>query len=190
MPAATVVVLYHSGYGKTKIMAEHVLAGVRAVPGVEARLMTADEALKDLAPLTAADCIIFGSPTYMGSMAARLKEVLEAASKIWYVQGWRDKLAAGFTNSQGPSGDKLNTLQSLWINAMQHGMLWIGTGMIPGAEGTGGTDHELNRLSGYAGAMAQSPMNAQAPLPADLHSAERFGRRVAEATVRWVRGKA
>ena len=29
---------------------------------------------------------------------------------MWALQGWRDKLAAGFTHSAAPSGDKLGTL--------------------------------------------------------------------------------
>jgi NAD(P)H dehydrogenase (quinone) len=40
----------------------------------------------------------------------------------------RDKLAAGFTVSDSPSGDKLGTLQYLFTLAMQHGMVWVGLG--------------------------------------------------------------
>lgn len=187
---ATVAIVYHSGYGKTKIMAEHVLKGVQAVPGVTAKLITADQAIANLAELTSADCIIFGCPTYMGSMSAKMKELFEVASKTWFKQEWKDKLAAGFTNSQGPSGDKLNTLNGLYVNAMQHGMLWVGHAFMPGEGNTGGTDQDPNRLSSFSGAMAQSPYGSQQPVAADLHGAERFGSRVGQAAVRWVRGKA
>ncbi|HLP43037.1 MAG TPA: flavodoxin family protein [Fibrobacteria bacterium] len=189
MSTATVAIVYHSGYGKTKFMAERVLKGAQSVPGVSVSLITVDDALKNLDALTAADAIVFGCPTYMASMSAKMKELLEAASKIWYHQKWKDKLAAGFTNSQGPSGDKLNTLEGLMLNAMQHGMIWVGTGMLPGANNTAGTDLELNRLSSYIGPMAQSPQGSQQPLEADLSTAEHFGKRIAETTLRWTRGK-
>ena len=174
-------IVYHSGYGHTKVQAEYVLKGVQSVAGVQAALLTTDDAIKDMAPLTASDCIIFGCPTYMGGPSAQFKTFIDAASKIWFQQGWKDNLAAGFTNSQGPSGDKLNTLQSLLINAMQHSMVWIGTGMLPG--------DELNRLSSFVGAMSQSPQGQKEPIAADLKTAEAFGKRVAEAAVRWVRGR-
>ena len=180
-----IAIVYHSGYGKTKVQAEHVLKGVQSVPGIAAKLITTEEALKDFTPLNEADCIIFGCPTYMGGPSAQFKGFIDAASKVWFQQGWKDKLAAGFTNSQGPSGDKLSTLTQLMVNAMQHGMIWVGTGFMPGADGTAGTELELNRLSSYVGAMSQSPMGAPAPHPADLKTAEAFGKRVAETANRW-----
>jgi NAD(P)H dehydrogenase (quinone) len=63
-----------------------------------------------------------------------------------------DRLATGFTHSGGLSGDKLNALESLWVNAMQHGMLWIGLAEM--VEGT--APEKVNRLSSYSGAMAQT----------------------------------
>lgn len=187
---AKVVIVYHSGYGHTKAQAEHVLKGVSAISGIDAKLVTSDDAMKDFSPLNEADCIIFGCPTYMGSASAQFKTFIDAASKVWAKQGWKDKLAAGFTNSQGPSGDKLSTLNQLVVNAMQHGMIWVGTGFMPGANGSAGTEHELNRLSSYVGIMAQSPQGSKEPLTADLDTAVEFGKRVGTIAVRWARGKA
>ncbi|MDE4988557.1 NAD(P)H-dependent oxidoreductase, partial [Francisella tularensis] len=45
------------------------------------------------------DAIILGSPTYMGSVAAGLKEVMETSSRKWYAQKWKNNIAAGFTKS-------------------------------------------------------------------------------------------
>lgn len=185
----TIAIVYHSGYGKTKVAAEHVLKGVQSVAGVSASLITAEDATKNMDRLHAADGIVFGCPTYMGSMSAKMKEFIEATSKHWGALKWKDKIAAGFTNSQGPSGDKLNTLDGLMINALQHGMIWVGNALIPGQDNTAGTEKEINRLSSYSGLMTQSPAGAQQPVAADLHTAELFGARVAEATVRWVRGR-
>jgi NAD(P)H dehydrogenase (quinone) len=155
---------------------------------VTATLITSEEAITNMAPLNEADCIIFGCPTYMGGPSAQFKQFIDAASKVWFVQGWKDKLAAGFTNSGTPSGDKLSTLNQLYINAMQHSMIWISTGIMHGAENTGGTDKHLNRLSCYSGAMSESPHGSKEPLAADLYTAERFGKRAAEIALRWMRG--
>jgi NAD(P)H dehydrogenase (quinone) len=186
--AAQVTIVYHSGYGHTKVQAEHVLLGLKSVAGVSASIMTSDEVSKDLTKLDSVDCIVFGCPTYMGGPSAQFKTFIDSASKVWFKQGWKDKLAAGFTNSGGPSGDKLNTLQQLVVNAMQHSMIWVGTGFMQGADNSAG-DEELNRLSSFVGAMAQSAHGAAEPNKADLRTAERFGRRIGEVALRWVRGK-
>jgi NAD(P)H dehydrogenase (quinone) len=175
----TLVIVYHSGYGHTKAQAERVLKGAQSVSGIQASLITSDDAIQNFEPLNAADCIIFGCPTYMGGPSAKFKEFIDAASKIWFKQGWKDKLAAGFTNSGGPSGDKLSTLSQLMINAMQHSMIWVGTGIM--------ANGDVNRLSSYVGAMAQSPHGSETPIEADLQTAELFGKRVAEVALRWVK---
>jgi NAD(P)H dehydrogenase (quinone) len=70
--------------------------------------------------------LIFGSPTYMGGVASQLKAFIDAASGIWFAQGWKNKIAGGFTHSGSPSGDKQGTLLYLAINAAQHSMIWVG----------------------------------------------------------------
>ena len=179
-----VVIVYHSGYGHTKLQAEAVLRGATSVDGVSTTIITSDDAIKDMSSLTAADAIIFGCPTYMGGASAQFKTFIDAASKIWFTQGWKNKLAAGFTNSGSPSGDKLQTLQSLFINAMQHSMVWIGLGAMNTAKGAADLE-AINRLGSYSGAMAQSPQGEAAPLDADLRTAEILGIRVAKAALAW-----
>ncbi|AFB29193.1 flavodoxin family protein [Rickettsia rickettsii] len=46
-----------------------------------------------------AGAIIFGVPTYMGSLARSFKIFMEATSTRWAQQKWKDKIAAAFTNS-------------------------------------------------------------------------------------------
>lgn len=186
---ASISVIYHSGYGHTQHQAEAVLAGLQLVPGVKARLIKAEDAAKDFSQFEADDCLIFGCPTYMGGPSAQFKTFIDATSKVWFKQGWKDKLAAGFTNSGAPSGDKLSTLNSLMVMAMQHSMIWVGTGFMPGPDTEGGSEHELNRLSSFLGAMAQSPHGEAAPMAADLATAKAFGKRVGLATLRWAKGR-
>ncbi len=183
-----VVVVYHSGYGHTKAQAEAVHRGAAGVDGTETSIISVDNYEQYWDTLDAADAIIFGAPTYMAGASAPFKAFLDATSARWGEQRWRDKLAAGFTNSSGHSGDKLNTLQQFSLFAMQHGMIWVGLGLLPGNHTSQGSPEDLNRLAGFLGAMAQSNADQPSdivPPPADLATAEHLGARVAQAALRW-----
>lgn len=188
---AKVVVVYHSGFGHTQRQAEHVHLGAAAVAGVEAQLLAVADADQHWDDLAAADAIIFGAPTYMGSVSAPFKEFMDKSSKAWFKGQWKDKLAAGFTNSASWSGDKLNSIFQMMVMANQHGMLWVSLGLPPGNNSSKGSIADLNRIGSYSGAMAQSnsDQGADAMLESDLKTAEHLGRRVAEAALRWKAGK-
>ncbi|HET6330842.1 MAG TPA: flavodoxin family protein [Holophagaceae bacterium] len=177
-----VSIVFHSGYGHTKVVAEAVARGVASVPGVEAVLIPVDEIESHWRTLEASDAIAFGSPTYMGNVSGPFKTFMDQSSKAWFEQKWKDKLAAGFTISGSPSGDKLNTIQSLMIFAMQHGMIWVGNAETIQPEG-------INRLGSFSGVMAQAGQvpPEQEPNEADRATAEALGRRLAEATRRWAK---
>ncbi|MBL8567516.1 MAG: flavodoxin family protein [Phreatobacter sp.] len=185
---AKVAVVYHSGYGHTKVQAEAVQRGAASVAGTEASLVAVEEVESHWPLLDAADALIFGAPTYMAGASAPFKVFLDETSGRWAGQQWKDKLAAGFTNSAGYNGDKLATLQQFALFAMQHGMIWVGLGLLPGNHTSAGSPEDLNRLAGFLGAMAQSNADQGAdlvPPAADRLTAEHLGRRVAEAAQRW-----
>ena len=185
-----VAVVYHSGYGHTARQAEAVARGALSVDGTEVALVKVEEADQHWSILAQADAIIFGTPTYMGSASAPFKGFMDASSKVWAQQGWKDKFAAAFTNSASQSGDKLSTLQQLAVFAAQHGMIWVGLGLMPGNNSSAGNPDDLNRLGSYLGAMAQSNADQGpefGPTPADLRTAEHLGRRVAQICQRTVR---
>ena len=193
-----IAIVYHSTYGHTKLQAEAVERGAKSVSGVETRLYTADEAAKNLDALDGAAAIIFGCPTYMGSMSAGMKTFVEAAAKKWFTLAWKDKIAGAFTNSSSFSGDKLNTLVGLVVNAMQHGMIYVGLGMMPSANrpeemksNAGPSVDAHNRVGSFIGPMAASfQVNPPgAPGKGDIETAEAYGRRVAEITLQFVRGR-
>ena len=127
----TVAVVFQSERGHTQTLAEAALRGVAQVPDVagEIHQVTGKDVLEGryrneqlMAKLDTADGIIFGCATYMGSGSAIYKSFLEAAFlPHWMEQRWKDKLAAGFTNSASQSGDKLSTLLQLMVFAMQMG---------------------------------------------------------------------
>lgn len=182
---ALIAIVYHSGYGHTEVQARHVKQGAESVTGTEVLFIKAEDATKNLEQLENADAIIFGSPTYMGSVSAKFKEFMEASSKIWVKQGWKDKVAAGFTNSHSLSGDKLNSLIQMTVFAAQHGMIWVGQSELnQSPDGEPGKDDVINRVGSYLGAMAQSESAAPDITPpiGDLKTAEIFGKRVATIT--------
>jgi len=186
-------IVYHSGFGHTASLARATADGVRSVTGEEGvRLIAVEEWQAHADYLDAADGILFGAPTYMGSVSAAMKGFMDATSQRWLRQTWRDKIAAGFTNSSGMCGDKHNTLVQLAVFAVQHGMIWVGTGMLPGNNHSKGSPEDLNRLASSLGLMAQSNMDEGpelAPPPSDLRTGEVFGRRVALVTQQWVLGR-
>ncbi|MBE7369816.1 flavodoxin family protein [Ramlibacter pallidus] len=183
---AEIVVVFHSGYGHTQRMAQAVAAGAGA------SLLAIDPEGNLPAggweQLAAADAIVFGSPTYMGSVSWQFKKFADASSKPWYAQQWKDKIAAGFTNSAGMSGDKQGTLTTLFTLAMQHGMIWVSQGLMP-SNTRGARRDDTNYLVSYSGAIAQSPSDAGADAmsPGDLETARLFGERVAAITARFQR---
>ncbi|MBK8070817.1 MAG: flavodoxin family protein [Ramlibacter sp.] len=178
------VVVYHSGYGHTQRMAQAVATGANAqLIAIDAEGNLPDGSWEVLA---AADAIIFGSPTYMGNVSWQFKKFADASSKPWYAQVWKDKLAAGFTNSAGLNGDKLATLMAMFTLAMQHGMLWVSQGQMP-ANTKASTRKDTNHLVSYAGAIAASPSDASAAemFDGDLETARLFGERVAQVAARF-----
>ena len=181
-----VVVIYHSGYGPTQRMAQAVAAGA----GAE---LIAIDAEGDLPAggweaLAAADAIIMGSPTYMGSVSWQFKKFADASSKPWYTESWKDKLFAGFTNSAALNGDKSSTLIYLFTLAMQHGGIWVSQGMMP-SNSKAAQRNDPNFLGSYSGAIAHSPSDAGAGemAPGDLETARSFGERVAGVAGRFRR---
>jgi NAD(P)H dehydrogenase (quinone) len=176
-----IVIAFHSGYGHTRVIADAVARGAGEVAGAQVTSLdvsSIDEA--GWATLAAADAIVFGAPTYMGGASGVFKTFADASSKVWFTQGWRNKIAGGFTCSLSMSGDKYSTLMYFVTLAMQHGMIWVGTGMMPAA--TPGAPDQVNRVGSSIGVMAQADNvpAEQSPPSGDIETARQYGRRIAE----------
>jgi len=124
----------------------------------------------------------------MAGASAQFKAFLDATSSRWAAQRWKDKLAAGFTNSAGYNGDKLNTLQQFNLFAMQHGMLWVGNPFLPEQHQGVPFNEAVNRLGSWSGLMAQAGHGsaAHAFVPGDIKTARLFGQHFAETVDRVV----
>ncbi len=183
-----IAVVYHSGFGHTEVLAHAVVEGAKK-EGVSVSLLSVAENNDSIwDTLKEAHAVVFGSPTYMGSVSAPFKTFMDESSKVWFQAGWKDKLAAGFTNSASFNGDKLGTLSALSLFAAQHGMLWIPLGLPPGNNSSKGRPEDLNRLGASLGAMAQSNADQGpeiVPPSSDKSTASALGQRVAQAAKRW-----
>ncbi|QWE10510.1 flavodoxin family protein [Polynucleobacter sp. es-EL-1] len=176
-----VAVVFHSGYGHTVKQAEAVAKGANGtLISIDAEGNISD-AHWDL--LNAADAIVFGSPTYMGTVSWQFKKFADASSKIWYGQKWKDKIFGGFTNSATMNGDKHSTLHYFFTLAMQHSGIWVGTGLMPSNAKSAKRD-DVNYVGSSAGAMMQTPSDASAEEVnlGDLETARLYGERIAKIT--------
>ena len=176
-----VAVVFHSGYGHTVKQAEAVAKGANG----ELIAIDAEGNITEAqgAALNAADAIIFGSPTYMGTVSWQFKKFADASSKAWFSQQWKDKVFGGFTNSASMNGDKHSTLHYFMTLAMQHGGVWVGLGLLPSNAKSAKRD-DINYVASSAGAMMQTPSDASVDEvnAGDLETARLYGERVAKIT--------
>ena len=187
---AKIAIVYFSGYGHTAKQAEAVRAGAESVTNSEVSVYRINEVgdlpSGALEELDLADAIVYGSPTYMGGPAWQFKKFADSSAKAFFARRWKDKLAAGFTNSASINGDKYSTIQYFWTLSQQHGQVWVGTGLLP-ANMKANHPADVNWTAGFGGALAVSPSDAspeEAPRSGDLETATLLGRRVAELATR------
>ena len=111
---------------------------------------------------------------------------MDATGRLWKTQQLKNKLAAGFTVSSLPAGDKQSTLLSMWVFAMQHGMVWVGNPILPEQHTGVPYDEAANRLGSWSGLMAQAGHGAAADafVPGDTKTARMFGLHFAETLQR------
>ena len=185
-----IAIVYHSVTGTTAQLAEAVAAGCNSVPQASAVLLRIEGAditqgryhnTAVLQCIDQADAVIFGSPTFMGSVSAQFKAFADAtAGEYWGKQLWADKIAAGFTVGTGYCGDTLHSLHYLQILAAQQGMLWAGLDLA------GAVDAKApNRLGAQAGVIVRAVDGAVAEC--DLQTGFYLGQRVARLASRLIK---
>lgn len=178
-----IVIVFHSGYGHTKKVAEAVAAGSgAALLPIDAEGNLPEGGWDTLA---AADAIVFGAPTYMGSPSWQFKKFADATSKAWFTRAWQDKVFGGFTNSASLNGDKQVSLIALQTLASQHGGIWVSLGLPP-ANSKAAARTDVNNLGGSVGLLVQSPSDASVEeIPSgDLDTAKLYGERIAAITAK------
>jgi len=144
-----ILVVYYSTYGHTYKLAQAVAEGAQSVPGMTVKLtrvaelvpeeiirqnasmqggraMQADVPLADVADLTWADGIAFGSPTRYGNMASQMKNYLDQTGPLWAKGALEGKVATCFTSSATMHGGQESTLITMWIPLIHLGMVVLG----------------------------------------------------------------
>lgn len=179
-----IAIAYCTGAGHTRLLAETIAEGARG-EGAAVTLIDV-EAMSDAdwTVLDSAHAIAFGSPTFMGTVAAPFKVFMDKTSDFWAEQPWQDKLAAGFTVGSSPSGDKVNTIITLATFAAQHGMLWIGQAEI----GPPSRDDDLTlNADGFSLGLGVTNSRDKTVLieEPERETARLFGKRIALAARRW-----
>jgi multimeric flavodoxin WrbA len=174
-------IVYHSAHGHTEHIARQVLVGASGIEGVGCELLRAEDMARAPEALLEYDGFILGSPTYLGGVSASFKSFMDSTGRLWRSERLKGRLAAGFTVSSLPAGDKQSTLLSMFVFAMQHGMLWVGNPILPEEHIGVPYDEAANRLGSWSGLMAQAGHGSAADAfpPGDVKTARMFGRHVA-----------
>ena len=115
---AKILVIYYSQSGNTKKMAEKVVEGIKQ-EALEADLKSVEAV--EPKQLLEYQGIVVGSPTYYGTMAYQLKELLDRSVSF---HGKLDgKVGAAFSSSANVAGGNETTILDI-LNAMLiHGMI-------------------------------------------------------------------
>jgi multimeric flavodoxin WrbA len=174
--------IYHSGHGHTAHIANHVAEGAKEVPNTDVHVIRAEDLTGQPGELLKFDGYLFGSPTYLGGVSGTFKSFMDATGGLWRTQQLKGRLAAGFTVSSLPAGDKQSTLVSMFVFSMQHGMIWVGNPILPEQHRGVPYDEAANRLGSWSGLMAQAGHSSPADsfVKGDIKTARMFGRNFSE----------
>jgi NAD(P)H dehydrogenase (quinone) len=201
-----ILVLYYSTYGHIHTMAQAVAEGARSVAGSEVKVRRVPETLPDellakigaleaqkqfadipiatLEDLTAADAIIFGTPTRFGMMAAQMKAFLDGSGGLWSKGALIGKIGSVFTSSATQHGGQESTILNFHTVLLHHGMLiaglpysFAGQGII--TEITGGSPYGASTITGNDG--------SRQPSTNEIEGARFQGKHVAELAARLVK---
>ena len=194
-----VLIVYYSTYGHIHKMAEAIADGVNQVEGAEVTMrrvpetlpgevlekMGALEAQKATAhvpvctvdELTAADAIIFGTPTRFGNMCGQMRQFLDATGSLWAQGALVGKVGSVFTSSATQHGGQESTILSFHISLLHHGFVIVGLpysfqGQMGIDEVKGGSPYGASTIAGGSGERMPSEIELEAARFQGKHVAE------------------
>jgi NAD(P)H dehydrogenase (quinone) len=118
---ARALVCYYSRTGNTKKMAVRI-AEVLKKQGLEAVLKKVQDV--EARELPDYDCLVFGSPTYYGTMAWEVKKLLDESVK--FHGKLRGRVGGAFTSSANVGGGNETTVLDILKAFLIHGMVVAG----------------------------------------------------------------
>ena len=80
--------------------------------------------------MSRADGLLFGSPSYFGTMTAQMKAFFDKTRKIRGEKAFYNKVAAGVTVGASKYGGQETTMKALYDIMMVHGMMIVGDGYV------------------------------------------------------------
>ncbi|HIE84585.1 MAG TPA: flavodoxin family protein, partial [Dehalococcoidia bacterium] len=100
-----VSIVYDSNFkGQTEVLANRIATGINSVKDASSHLIHVDHVEENWNVLHRSQAIVFGSPTYVGSISGKFKLFVEKlAGEVWLKRMWENKIATGFTVSAGRS---------------------------------------------------------------------------------------
>ena len=203
-----VQVIFYSMFGHVWRMAEAVAEGAREVSGAEVGLYQVPELVPDaileksgakaarsqfahipiatVEQLSAADALIFGTPTRFGNMAAQMRNFLDQTGGIWVRGGLIGKIGSAFVSTGTQHGGQETTITSFHTTLIHHGMIIVGTPYSEPAlsnmeEITGGTPYGATTLTRSDG--------SRMPSENELKIARFQGRHVTQIARQFVAGR-
>lgn len=201
-----VLVVYYSLFGHVHRLAVAAAEGAREVEGAEVTLRRVPETLPEevlrkmgaleaqrafadipictLEELSAADAVIFGTPTRFGNMCGQMRQFLDATGGLWARGALVGKVGSVFTSSGTQHGGQESTILSFQITLLHHGMVVAGLpysfpGQTRTDEVTGGSPYGASTIAGSAG--------ERWPSENELAAARFQGRHVASIAARLTR---
>jgi NAD(P)H dehydrogenase (quinone) len=146
--ATKVQVVFYSMYGHVWRMAEAVAEGARSVEGAEVKVLQVPELVPDAAlersgakaaraafahvppatveGLAEADCILFGTPTRFGNMAAQMRNFLDQTTQLWLKGSLIGKVGSVFASTATQHGGQETTITSFHTTLLHQGMVIVG----------------------------------------------------------------
>lgn len=199
---AKVAIIYYSSTGTTYQLAKAVEEGAREA-GAETRLLkvreTAPEAAinsnekwkktaeetRDVAEATMddlkwADAVIFGTPTRYGGAASQLRAFIDQTGGLWASGALVNKIGSSFTSTATAHGGQEATILTLNTTFYHWGAIVVAPGYVDPIQFQSGNPYGVSFTS----------QNGEASPDETALAAARFqGRRVAEVTAQFLKGK-
>jgi NAD(P)H dehydrogenase (quinone) len=144
---------------------------------VDAQKATAHVPVCTVEELTAADAIIFGTPTRFGNMCGQMRQFLDATGSLWAQGALVGKVGSVFTSSATQHGGQESTILSFHVSLLHHGFVIVGLpysfqGQMGIEEIKGGSPYGASTIAGGAGERMPSEIELEAARFQGKHVAE------------------
>ncbi|HEY0428108.1 MAG TPA: NAD(P)H:quinone oxidoreductase [Pyrinomonadaceae bacterium] len=199
---AKVAIIYYSQTGTTHQLAQAIDEGAREA-GAETRLLRVRETAPDEVwqgnekwkqhqeetsgvkeatndDLEWADAIIFGTPTRYGLPSAQLKNFIDQTGGLWARGALTNKVGSAFTSTATAHGGQEATILALFTPFYHWNMIVVAPGYADPIQFQAGNPYGASFTSGNA---------EYDPDETALASARFQGKRVAEVTAQFLKGK-